>query len=105
MSDIGEPDQVRNSLADLIAHGVFDEAAGLVVGRPVGYDSEESRTEYLDIIKGLLCEGRLARANPFPILCNVDIGHTTPMVTLPFGGLVELDSEGDRFTVLETAVE
>jgi muramoyltetrapeptide carboxypeptidase LdcA involved in peptidoglycan recycling len=76
MSDTGEPDQVRNSVADLIAHGVFNETAGLVVGRPVGYDSEESRGEHLDIIKGL-CEGRLAKANPCPILCNVDIGHTT----------------------------
>ncbi|KAK3190931.1 hypothetical protein K4F52_002879 [Lecanicillium sp. MT-2017a] len=104
MNDIGDVDQVRNSIADLIAHGVFEEAAGLVVGRPVGYDSEESRMEYLDVIKSLLCEGRQAETNNFPILCNVDIGHTTPMVTLPFGGLVELDSEASRFTVLEAAV-
>lgn len=104
MSDIGEPDQVRNSVADLIAHGVFDDAAGLVVGRPVGYHSEDAQTEYLDIIKGLLCEGRVGKNTSFPILCNVDIGHTTPMVTLPFGGLVEMDSDADRLSVLEAAV-
>jgi muramoyltetrapeptide carboxypeptidase LdcA involved in peptidoglycan recycling len=95
--------RVKAGIADLIAQGVFDEAAGLVVGRPFGYDSEEAREEYAGVITGLLCEGRLAEKK-FPILFNVDIGHTTPMVTLPFDVLAELDSERDRFAILEPAV-
>ncbi|KAJ3537675.1 hypothetical protein NM208_g6209 [Fusarium decemcellulare] len=95
--------RVRAGFADLIAYGVFDEAAGLVVGRPFGYDSKEAREEYAGVIKGLLCEGRLAEKK-FPILFNIDIGHTTPMVTLPFDTLAELDSEKDSFTILESAV-
>ncbi|KAI1207488.1 peptidase [Annulohypoxylon truncatum] len=95
--------RVQAGIADLIAQGVFDDAAGLVVGRPFGYDSKEMREEYIGVIKGLLCEGPLAEKK-FPILFNVDIGHTTPMLTLPFDTLAELDSERDRFAILEPAV-
>lgn len=96
---------VQRAVADLAAQGVFDEAAGLVIGRPYGYDSEELSEEYAGIFRTLLCEGRLGAANnQFPILFNVDIGHTTPMITLPYDALAELDSKNDRFTILESGV-
>lgn len=96
---------VRMGLADLIAQGVFEECAGLVIGRPYGYDSEEQSEKYAGIFKALLCEGRFGVAkNQFPILYSVDIGHTTPMVTLPFDVLASLDSEKDEFTILESGV-
>lgn len=95
--------RVRAGFADLIAQGVFEDAAGLVVGRPFGYNTDERREEYAGVIKGLLCEGPLAE-KPFPILFNVDFGHTSPMVTLPFDALAELDSENDRFAILEPVV-
>lgn len=98
-------DLVRVGVADLIAQGFFEEAAGLVIGRPYGYDSGERLEKYAGVFKTLLCEGRLAGTkNQFPILLSVDIGHTTPMVTLPFDLLAKLDSEGDRFTILESGV-
>lgn len=96
--------RVRAAVADLIAQGVFDDAAGLVVGRPFGYDSPKARAQYAGVITGLLCEGPMAERE-FPILFNVDIGHTTPMVTLPFDALAELDSERDRFRILDSALE
>ncbi|KAH8668409.1 peptidase u61 ld-carboxypeptidase a [Xylariales sp. PMI_506] len=105
---IGEarfPDLVREGFANLVAQGVFDEAAGLVVGRPYGFDTEEARGKYATFIRELLCKGRLGAAeNQFPILFNVDIGHTSPMVTLPFDVLAELDSESGRFALLEGGV-
>lgn len=96
--------RVRAGVADLIAQGVFDDAAGLVVGRPFGYDSPKAREQYAGVIKGLLCEGRLAEKK-FPILYNVDIGHTTPLVTLPFDALAVLDSEKDQFAILDSALK
>lgn len=96
--------RVRAGVADLIAQGVFDDAAGLVVGRPFGYDSPKARAQYAGVITGLLCEGRLAEKK-FPILFNVDIGHTTPMVTLPFDALAVLDSEKDQFAILDSALQ
>ncbi|KAI1773833.1 peptidase [Hypoxylon cercidicola] len=95
--------RVRAGIADLIAQGVFEEAAGLVVGRPFGYDSAEMREQYTGVIEELLCEERLAKKK-FPILFSVDIGHTSPMVTLPFDALASLDSEKDQFTILEPGV-
>lgn len=97
------PARVQAGFADLIAGGVFEDVAGLVVGRPYGYHTEEARQQYADIITGLFCEGPLAEKT-FPILYNVDIGHTTPMVTLPYDTLAELDSEKDSFSIVESAV-
>ncbi len=107
VSEADDLGAVRTAFADLIAQGVFDAAAGLVVGRPFGYDSKEAREEYAQVITSLLCDthhGPLA-GNRFPILFNVDIGHTTPMVTLPIGALAVLDSETDEFAILEAGVE
>ncbi|KAI0419482.1 peptidase family S66 [Xylaria grammica] len=95
--------RVQAFIADLIAQGVFEDAAGLVVGRPFGYNTPEMREEYINVIKGLLCDGPLAEKE-FPILFNVDFGHTAPHVTLPFDTLVSLDSEKDQFAILESAV-
>ncbi|KAI1656014.1 peptidase [Daldinia decipiens] len=100
----GNPiDRVKAGIADLIAQGVFEDAAGLVVGRPFGYDSTKQREKYISVIKGLLCDGPLSKKE-FPILFNVDVGHTTPMVTLPFDALAILDSEKDQFAVQESGV-
>jgi muramoyltetrapeptide carboxypeptidase LdcA involved in peptidoglycan recycling len=95
--------RVQAGIADLIAQGVFDDAAGLVVGRPFGYDTPEMREQYVGVIRALLCEGPRAE-KPFPILFNVDFGHTSPLVTLPFDALASLDSEKDQFAILESAV-
>ncbi|KAF2962919.1 hypothetical protein GQX73_g10654 [Xylaria multiplex] len=100
----GNPiDRVKAGIADLIAQGVFEDPAGLVVGRPFGYHKPELREQYINVIRGLLCDGPLAEKK-FPILYNVDIGHTSPLVTLPFDTLVSLDSDKDQFSVLEPAV-
>ncbi|KAF4931118.1 putative carboxypeptidase [Colletotrichum fructicola] len=95
--------KVRQAVADLAARGVFDEIAGLVIGRPYGYDSARAREEYAAVFKGLLCHGRLA-AKRFPILMNVDFGHTAPMVTLPMDAAAVLDSDKDEFAVTEAVV-
>ncbi|KAI1340289.1 peptidase [Xylariaceae sp. FL0016] len=100
----GKPlSEVRAGIADLIAQGVFDEAAGLVVGRPFGYDSPGMRVDYVSVIRELLCEGPMAKKG-FPILLNVDFGHTTPMVTLPFDSMAILDSEKDSFSIVEPGI-
>ena len=100
----GNPiDRVQAGIADLIAQGVFDDVAGLVVGRPFGYHAPERREAYANVIKGLLCEGPMAEKK-FPILYNVDIGHSSPILTLPYDTLARLDSDKDQFAILESAV-
>ncbi|EXF77148.1 LD-carboxypeptidase [Colletotrichum fioriniae PJ7] len=96
--------RIRSAFADLAARGVFDEIAGLVVGRAYGYNTERERAEYAAVIQGLLCKGRLGASTSFPILMNVDIGHTAPIVTLPMDVLAILDSEKDEFSITEAVV-
>ncbi|KAK1708950.1 LD-carboxypeptidase [Colletotrichum lupini] len=96
--------RIRSAFADLAARGVFDEIAGLVIGRAYGYNTEQERAEYAAVIQGLLCKGRLGASTSFPILMNVDIGHTAPIVTLPMDALAVLDSEKDEFSIAEAVV-
>lgn len=99
--DIGPlPLRVRAAFADLRAHGAFNGIKGLVVGRPYGYDTEERIQLYADIVKEIV-----GTVGDFPILMDVDFGHTTPMVTLPYDVEAVLDSEKDLFEVIEGAVQ
>ncbi|KAK5626305.1 hypothetical protein RRF57_002020 [Xylaria bambusicola] len=100
----GNPiERVQAGIADLIAQGVFDDVAGLVVGRPFGYHTPEMREQYANVIKGLLCEGPMGEKK-FPILYNVDFGHSSPLLTLPYDTLATLDSDKDQFAIIESAV-
>ena len=78
-------------LADLANAGVFDDIAGLVVGRPYRYSEEESK-KLREIIIGY------ARNKDYPILANVNIGHVDPIITLPYGAPAVLDSKAGRFS-------
>ena len=78
-------------LADLDNVGVFDLIKGLIIGRPYHY-SDEDRKELITIIKKYT-KGR------YPILLDVNIGHTDPIITLPYGAIVELDSKKNIFCI------
>lgn len=84
-------------LADLDNLGVFADISGLIVGRPYGYDSAMTQ-KLKEMILGY------TKDFAYPILFNVDIGHTAPMITLPFGAMATLDSAANRFAITETGV-
>ncbi|TKA72821.1 hypothetical protein B0A49_05288 [Cryomyces minteri] len=100
-----EPDQAtpvevaRSGLADLANRGVFDQIAGLVLGRPFMYTDEMGGEWKRCVLE--LCEGD---GRTFPILADVDVGHTDPMVTVPLGALCEMDSATDRWAIVEPSV-
>ena len=97
--DIGKP---TNRLDMCLTHfrdaGVFDEIAGMVIGELVSCDPPAGGQELQDILHDLLGEF------DFPVLCNVDLGHTTDKLTLPIGVEEELDSETNTFRLTEPAV-
>ncbi len=77
---------------------VFDSLNGMIIGRINGCD----RITYKYLVKGIL---DLTRDFDFPILSNVDIGHTEPKLTLPIGVNSKLDSENSNsFEITEAAV-
>ena len=95
--------RTRQQLADLVAQGVLDEISGVVFGRFSGYTTDEQRDSAARLVKEMFVEND-AVTKDFPILMNVDIGHTSPILTIPMDALVSLDSEKDEFLILEAGV-
>ncbi|AFO55914.1 MULTISPECIES: S66 peptidase family protein [Natrinema] len=89
--------EIESYFIDLRNAGLFEQIEGLVVGRFKQYDSEESK-RFRKIIQ-LVTEGY-----DFPILYGVDVSHTDPQLTLPYGVEAELDSEEGNFRLLEEGV-
>ncbi|MFM2303700.1 MAG: hypothetical protein RLZZ135_1110, partial [Cyanobacteriota bacterium] len=40
----------------------------------------------------------------FPIITDMDFGHTAPQFTIPIGCMARIDSTEKRFEIIETAV-
>lgn len=85
-------DEVDYRLTHLEMLGVFDKIEGLIFGRPYAYSKEEYNQ-----LKEVLIE-RTKEYN-FPILFDVDIGHTDPQITIPIGSEVEINSEKSMFKI------
>lgn len=86
------PAHVDGYLTTLERDGVLDRIAGLVIGRPYGYD-EESKKALFEVIT------RHTESAGIPVLADVDLGHTDPMLTLPLGATATLDAAGLGFSI------
>jgi muramoyltetrapeptide carboxypeptidase LdcA involved in peptidoglycan recycling len=78
--------------------GVLQQLNGLLVGRPFGY-SEAWKAELRSVIL------ERTRDYTFPIVVDVDFGHTSPQCTLPIGCRAAIDSGARRLDIFESAVE
>ena len=94
----GEPPaRIDAHLTDLELSGVFDKCVGMLIGRPKGYTAEQVAQLEEIILERL-------ESYSFPVLFNIDIGHTDPIMTLPIGVSAKLDSEQNLFEITESAV-
>lgn len=84
--------EVDAYFADLDNMGLFDSINGLIIGRPLYYNSEQ-----VDEFKKIIL--RYVGQKNYPILYNVNMGHTDPIVTLQYGSLAEIDSDSNLFQV------
>ncbi len=89
---------VDSQLTDLRNVGVFNKIKGLIVGMPFGY-SEDEQIKFKDLIRNHTKE------SDFPVLFNVNIGHADPILTVPLGVTVSLDSYNDLFYIEESGLE
>ena len=96
--DAPPPSRVDGLLMDYENMGLFDCIGGLLVGRPMRY-SPGQKAE----LHALLLE-RTAKYR-FPIVAEMDFGHTAPQFTLPLGCRARIDSSSKDLSILETAVE
>lgn len=88
---------VDSALGDLRNLGVFKQVKGIVFGRGFGYTEEQIKK-----LKEIILYN--TRDCNIPILYNVDVGHTDPIITIPLGVKVQLDSSRNKFGFLEQAV-
>lgn len=99
--DIAKGESLENIdafLTDLELLGVLKKIKGMVVGRPFGYSEDEVK-KLIELIN------YHTKHYKFPILFGVDIGHSDPMITVPIGVKVSLDSEKNIFDFIETATK
>ena len=91
------PERIDAILADYDNMGVMAQINGLLVGRPLGYTESEKQT-----LREVLLE-RTASYR-FPIVADMDFGHTSPQMTLPVGVRSRVDSARQVFEIIESAV-
>ena len=92
------PEFVDAILMDYENMGVFGEIRGLLVGRPMRY-TEIQRQELREVVRE-----RTERFD-FPVVMDMDFGHTAPQFTLPIGCRARIDAATRTFEILEPAVE
>ncbi len=87
----------EEALAQCQQIGLFEKISGLITGKinNLSQDQEE-------LLQSLI--GYYTSAFDFPILTQVDIGHTSPQMILPNGITATLDSEQNLFSIDEAAV-
>jgi muramoyltetrapeptide carboxypeptidase LdcA involved in peptidoglycan recycling len=91
------PATVDAILMDYENMGVLAQIHGLLVARPYGY-SDEERAQLHDVIR------ERTQNYDFPIVADLDFGHTTPIFTLPIGCRAAIDGDARRFIITEAAV-
>jgi len=73
--------------------GWFDKIRGLVFGRFTEYSQFSEDDPFEDLLERYLSDA------DFPVLYNVDFGHSDPMITIPNGGTCSID--GDKITFMK----
>lgn len=95
--EVPSPEWVDGVLQDYENMDVLPRLQGLLIGRPYGYSHEQKR-EMVEVV--------LARTEQydFPIVMDLDFGHTAPQMTLPIGCRAAIDVPRRRLTLIEAAV-
>jgi muramoyltetrapeptide carboxypeptidase LdcA involved in peptidoglycan recycling len=92
------PSRVDSLLMGYENMGVLDKLSGLIVGRPMRYTDEQKED-----LRRVIVE-RTGQYT-FPIITDMDFGHTSPQFTIPIGCRCRIDTEEQRFEIIDAAVE
>lgn len=94
------PMNFRWILWNYAAQGVFHKINGIIMGRPYhNHFVAEYNQILLQIIRDEL------QLTELPIITEMDFGHTSPVFTIPYGVLAEINFEQQGFSILDNAVE
>lgn len=88
------PMQVERSYAHLKLCGIFDKLGGIIVGKHASYDDLGTKKQPEDLLLEFI-------ENDIPVLAQVDIGHTLPVLSLPIGSIITLDATNQIICIEE----
>lgn len=80
-SDLGHFEAMLYSLK---IRGILNKIKGLIIGK---FENAEMN-QHINFV----LERTFESIEPIPAIYNVDLGHTTPMITIPIGGWAELEA-------------
>ena len=95
--ETSRPGHVDRFMCQCQQLGWFNQIAGLVFGRFMEQSAFSQEASFEDILKIYLSDAR------FPILYNVDFGHSDPILTIPNGGVAIIDAD-KRQIIFDRAV-
>ncbi|HDN91047.1 MAG TPA: LD-carboxypeptidase [Candidatus Aenigmarchaeota archaeon] len=85
-------EKVDADLSQLREVGIFEKARGLILGIPYRYTKQMKQEFYRLVLERL-------KDYDFPILANVNFGHTDPIITIPYGAQAIIDSEAKELRI------
>ena len=96
------PEMVKRILRVFAAMGILAKISGILFGRPGGEIPMDTFDEYDQAILQVVREEQ--GLTELPIITRMDFGHTAPMFVIPYGMKAEIDSEKQKFSIIENAV-
>ena len=99
--ELPSPAAVQRMLLGLGERGLLSRFDGFLVGRVKARShhvarSKEQREEYREQIRDVIRSIITEYNSTAPIVFNVDVGHTNPVVPLPLGGVVSIDPSDEK---------
>ncbi len=99
--DIGvEPHNLENKLIQFRQAGILDKVKGMIVGKCVDCDMKS----YKKLITVPEIVEKVCQGYTFPILYNIDLGHTREKITIPLGLEALIDTSSLELSITESAV-
>ncbi|CAM4170667.1 peptidase S66 [Bacillus manliponensis] len=86
---------IERSFSLLKLNGVFDKIAGIILGKHEQFDDLNSNRKPYEILLEVLCDRKI------PFIADFDCCHTHPMLTVPIGASVELDTTKKTVKIME----
>lgn len=98
--ELANEEYTRWFLRNLAAQGILSRIKGLLIGRCHFSVSEEDSENILIAVQKIVLEEE--GLFNLPIIANIDFGHVTPMMTLPYGALTKIDCRRQVISILES---
>lgn len=102
IEDIAEfftPELFGDFISWLAENGILHRLKGMLIGKLCAYRSFD---EYKTVLNKIISDKY--GLDDFPVVANMNFGHTSPICILPYGAMTEIDCENKRVSVLESGV-